>query len=60
MIKFKRLINGKDLEIPSYATPGSAGMDIRSAEDLVIPINRIKMVKTGFACAIPKDYEIQV
>lgn len=59
MIQFKRLENGKDLELPSYATDEAAGMDIRSAEDVTVFPNKRVMIKTGLAVAIPFGYELQ-
>ena len=59
MIQFKRLENGKDLELPSYASDEAAGMDIRSAEDVIVYPQRHAVVKTGIAMAIPFGYEMQ-
>ncbi|MFK7841165.1 MAG: dUTP diphosphatase [Sphingorhabdus sp.] len=59
-IPVKRLESAGDLPLPSYETSGSAGMDVRAAEEAVIaPANRA-LVGTGFAFAIPAGYEIQV
>ncbi|OUM56556.1 hypothetical protein PIROE2DRAFT_18788 [Piromyces sp. E2] len=41
--------------IPKRETDGSAGMDLRSAYDEVIPPNTRKLVKTDIAIKIPKD-----
>ena len=41
-IKFKRLYDEfNDIELPSYATSGSSGMDLRAAvkENIIIKIN---------------------
>jgi len=57
-LKFKKL--HPDAKIPSYATSGSAGMDIRSIEDVTIGPNRTMIVSTGIAADIPDGYEIQV
>lgn len=54
------LPNGKDLEVPTYATVGSAGVDLRSAEDKVIKAGRVVAVRTGIALKIPEGYEGQV
>ena len=35
-VKVKRLPHGEGLELPRYATQGAAGMDVLSAEDVVI------------------------
>lgn len=51
-----------DIELPSYETPGSAGMDIRAAIGGKIqlrPRERI-LVPTNISVAIPLGYEIQV
>ncbi|MGD9809964.1 MAG: dUTP diphosphatase [Sphingobium sp.] len=59
-IRLKRLPNGADLPVPAYATSGAAGMDVVSAEDVVLPPGGRHAVATGFAMAIPEGYEIQV
>lgn len=48
--------------LPSYATTGSAGMDLHAAieEQLIIPAGGIVMVPTGIAMALPSGYECQV
>lgn len=60
MIKFKRLEHGQGLELPNYATEEAAGMDVRSAVDIVIQPCKRAMVQTGLAVEIPKGFEIQV
>lgn len=48
--------------IPAYATPGSAGMDIRAAipQHLTLqPLERT-LVPTGFIFHIPSGYEVQI
>ena len=48
--------------LPRYMTPGSAGMDIAAAlTDTVVlaPLQRC-VIPTGFALALPQDYEAQV
>jgi len=62
-IKFKRL--NKNLEhipLPSYATEGSAGLDIYAALDIPMTVLRgsIEMVPTNISVEIPEGYEIQV
>lgn len=59
-IKFKRLKNGADLELPSYQTPGSAGMDVRAAQALTLPIGETQLVPTGFAIEIAPEFEVQL
>jgi len=41
---------------PSYAHPGDAGADLRSAENLTIPPGERRTVGTGIAIAIPAGY----
>lgn len=64
MNRVKLLIRmlASDLEPPFYATPGSAGMDLRAAvtEPLTLQPGERKLVKTGVALAIPEGYEGQV
>lgn len=60
MIKFKRLDHGEGLPLPTYQTPGAAGMDICSAVTCFISSGDKRVVPTGFACAIPEGWELQV
>lgn len=51
---------GPGAQAPEYATPGAAGMDLRSCEDCEIaPLER-RLVRTGLRIAIPPGYEGQV
>ncbi|MCY7339273.1 MAG: dUTP diphosphatase [Sphingomonas bacterium] len=59
-IQIARLPHGEGLPLPSYATPGAAGMDIVAAEDLDLLPGQRHAVATGFQVAIPAGYEIQV
>jgi len=59
-IAIARLPHGEGLPLPSYATPGAAGMDVVAAEDLDLLPGRRHAVATGFKVAIPHGYEIQV
>jgi len=51
-----------DIELPHYATEGSAGMDIRAAieNEFIINSGEIKLVPTNLMFEIPEGYEIQV
>jgi dUTP pyrophosphatase len=60
VVEVKRLPHGAGLPLPAYATSGAAGMDVVSAEDVVIAPAARHAVATGFAMAIPQGYEIQV
>ena len=61
-MRLSRLPHGEGLELPSTASSGSAGIDLRAAIDDEIdlgPGDRLA-VPTGIAVAIPKGYEGQV
>lgn len=51
-----------DIPLPSYATTGSAGIDIYAAveDKLVIPPNQTRLVPTGFQIELPQGYEAQI
>ena len=59
-----RLDHAKDLPLPSYETPGAAGMDLRAAnaEDapIVIRPGSRALAPTGLQIAVPPGYEAQV
>ena len=59
-VEVKRLPQGEGLPLPAYATEGSAGMDVVSAEDVTIAPGARHPVATGLSVAIPQGYEIQV
>ena len=52
----------KNIELPTYKTPGSSGMDLIAhvKNKIIINPNKIATVPTGIAVAIPKNYEIQI
>ena len=54
--------NAKDFGLPSYATDGSAGMDLRAAitDALVLKKNERKLLPTGIAIALPFGYNAEV
>ena len=59
-IALLRLPHGRDLALPVYATDGAAGMDVVSAQDLMLAPGERAAVATGFAMAIPAGFEVQV
>jgi len=59
-VEVKRLPHGEGLPLPAYATEGSAGMDVVSAQDVTIAPGARHPVATGLSVAIPQGYEIQV
>jgi len=59
-IRLKRLPHGDGLPLPSYATEHAAGLDVVSAEAVVLEPGARLAIATGFAIAIPVGYEVQV
>jgi dUTP pyrophosphatase len=55
-----RLSHGEGLALPAYETEHAAGMDLRAAEDALLPPGGRAMVATGFAIALPEGFEAQV
>ena len=57
-----KIINQSNNELPSYATIGSSGMDIRAfiAEPMVLQPLARDLVPTGLFVEIPLGYEIQI
>ena len=56
-VKIKRTEN---LMWPKYATPQSAGADVRSKIDTIVPAHGRTLVPTGMFIALPVGYEIHV
>ena len=59
-IKFKRETGGEDLEMPSYQTPGAAGMDVRAAQERTLEPSETALIPTGFSMEIPAGFEAQL
>jgi len=59
-VRIARLANGQGLPLPSYETAGAAGMDLRAAEAVVIKPGARYLMPTGFAMALPANFEAQV
>jgi dUTP pyrophosphatase len=63
-VEVVRLPHARDLPLPAYATPGSAGMDLRAAvpEDapVVLEPGARALIPTGLSVAVPEGYEAQV
>jgi len=62
VVPIVRLKEGDGLPLPAYATPGSAGLDLRAAVDgpVTIPPGGFATIPTGFCIAIPPGFEGQV
>ncbi len=61
MIKIK-VVNRGHQQLPTYATPQSAGMDLRANLDGPVtlrPLER-RLIPTGLHIALPEGYEAQV
>jgi len=50
----------EDVKTPCYANPGDAGLDLYSAEELILKPGERKVVSTGVKMALPQGYEAQV
>ena len=52
----------KNINIPTYKTSGSSGMDLVAniKKKITINPNKIRLIPTGISVAIPKNYEIQI
>ena len=61
-VQVKRLRNSDGLDLPTYATPASAGMDLLAATDgpMSIDPGERAMVATGIAVTLPPSYEAQI
>ncbi|APE29263.1 dUTP diphosphatase [Aurantiacibacter gangjinensis] len=59
-VQIRRLPHGHGLDLPAYASDGAAGMDVVSAEDMILRPGTRHAVSTGLAMAIPAGYEVQV
>lgn len=59
-LRVLRTANGADLPLPSYATAGSAGLDLRAAAAFTLKPGERALVPTGLAIALPEGYEAQV
>lgn len=59
-VKILRLPNGEGLPLPAYESEFAAGMDLRAAEDAILPPAGRALVATGFAIALPQGFEAQV
>ncbi|MEO6670314.1 MAG: dUTP diphosphatase [Ferruginibacter sp.] len=61
MIKIS-IVNNSNNPAPSYATPGSAGMDIRANLSLPVALKPLErqLIPTGLFIALPENYEAQI
>lgn len=63
-VALEQLPHGEGLDLPAYATDGSAGVDLRAAlpenEPVRLQPGEWMLVKTGIKIALPEGYEAQV
>lgn len=61
MLKVK-VINRSRFELPRYATPLSAGMDVRANIDEAVVLRPLEraMIPTGLSIELPEGYEMQI
>jgi dUTP pyrophosphatase len=61
-IRITRLRENEDLPLPTYATEGSAGMDLFAdvENEITIKPGEIAIVPTGIAIELPPGYEAQI
>jgi dUTP pyrophosphatase len=61
-VTIKRLPHADGIELPTYATPGSAGLDVGAAiaADMVIASGERVAVPTGLCLELPAGYEAQL
>jgi dUTP pyrophosphatase len=61
-VEIQVLSHGEGLSLPTYATAGSAGMDLLAAvnEPIVLVPGKRAMVPTGIRIALPEGYEAQI
>jgi dUTP pyrophosphatase len=62
IVRVVRLAHGADLPLPSYESPGAAGMDLRAAVDrpIVLEPGARAAIPTGLTMALPHGFEGQV
>jgi dUTP pyrophosphatase len=59
-VLLQRLPHADGLPAPAPATPGSAGYDVASADEVELAPGARALVRTGFAIAVPEGYECQI
>ena len=59
-LRVQVLPHGEGLDLPAYATPGSAGMDLRAAEACTLKPMERSAIPTGLKVAIPDGWEGQI
>jgi dUTP pyrophosphatase len=62
VLKVKRLDHNPDLQLPSYESGGSSGLDLRAAvvKEVTLRPGEIMLIPTGLSISLPKGYEAQI
>ena len=62
ILEILQLPHGQGLPLPSYATSGSAGLDLMAAVTEIVTLapQGLALIPTGVALALPPGYEAQV
>ncbi|NPB06181.1 MAG: dUTP diphosphatase [Aquificae bacterium] len=62
VVKVKVLPHARGLPLPSYATPGSSGMDLRAAVEEPVTLKPLEraLIPTGICIELPEGYEAQI
>ena len=62
LVQIQKLPHGEGIDLPFYATTHAAGADLRAAVDADVTIEpgEHALIKTGFAMALPDNYEAQI
>lgn len=57
-----KIVNRSKHPLPEYATPQSAGLDLRAnlSEDVTLPSLGRALIKTGLFIQLPQGYEAQI
>ena len=57
-----KVINRSHFDLPRYATPLSAGMDVRANIDEAVVLRPLEraMIPTGLSIELPEGYEMQI
>lgn len=62
VVPIRQLPQAADLPLPSYATPGAAGLDLYAAvtEEIILAPGERRLIPTGIQLALPPGYEAQI
>lgn len=61
-VRILKLAHAAELELPAYASPSAAGMDVRAAVDATVRLapGSITRIPTGLCVEVPEGFEIQL